>query len=348
MPQIGLSRLADIEAADDFPQIVRVRDVLVVPSPGHRANEQDWLDNPPVEDAIDLGNGVFVERLRGDDGDLPDQVMDASSARGLNFQPVRQFGQLYSFWREVPLSEHEEQGYAWDPTHVIVEAIALSRFVLDNGHGFEFAGRVIDRSDRHRKIACTLSYDMRSAYRVRKDRFWLTREEAEDLRGLLDQYRAVRDTLPDRVKRGIWHADRAYYCPYINEAVTNIVTGLEALVNTGDDEPITSQFVKRSQALAAELDRETSRSYWTWVYDARSRAVHGAEAHLVVPAGWDETEDDPPRDVARVARAQDVLRLALRKAVEDEEFRAVFETEESIRERFPLDESRGGARAGGT
>jgi Apea-like HEPN len=138
----------------------------------------------------------------------------------------------------------------------------------------------------------------------------------------------------DAKARAAGVSDRAH----IHEAVTNIVTGLEALLNTGEDEPIAAQFVKRSQALATELDIQTSRSYWNWVYDVRSKAVHGAEAHLVVPAGWDETEGDPPRDVARIARAQDVLRLVLRKAIEDEAFRAVFENEESIRRRFPLEE----------
>jgi hypothetical protein len=73
---------------------------------------------------------------------------------------------------------------------------------------------------------------------------------------------------------------------HIHEAVTNTVTGLEALLNTGEDEPIAAQFVKRSQALATELDVQTSRSYWNWIYDVRSKAVHGPEAHLVVPAGW--------------------------------------------------------------
>jgi hypothetical protein len=63
-----------------------------------------------------------------------------------------------------------------------------------------------------------------------------TPAEAEELRGVLDQYRAVKDGLPERVGRSLWHADRSCYCRYIHEAVTNIVTGLEALLNTGEDE----------------------------------------------------------------------------------------------------------------
>lgn len=45
MPQLGAGRQDNFDDELDLPDIARVRDVLVVPSPGHRANEQDWLDN---------------------------------------------------------------------------------------------------------------------------------------------------------------------------------------------------------------------------------------------------------------------------------------------------------------
>jgi hypothetical protein len=73
------------------------------------------------------------------------------------------------------------------------------------------------------------------------------------------------------------------------------------VLNTGEEESIAAQFVKRSHALATELAIETSRSYWSWAYDVRSKAATGAEAQLVVPAGWDETAGDPPPDVVQIA-----------------------------------------------
>ena len=76
----------------DIPRIASVRDVLVVPSPGYRANPQEWLDYPPVKAAVDLGNGVRIECV---DNELAEQVMDASTQRGLNLEATRQFGQLY-------------------------------------------------------------------------------------------------------------------------------------------------------------------------------------------------------------------------------------------------------------
>jgi hypothetical protein len=343
VPQIRALGPEDVDNEDEFPRIDLVRDVLVIPSPGHRANEQEWIDDPPTDGPVDLGNGVFLQRLRGDNDDLAEQVIHASFPRGLNHDATRQFGQLYSFWREIPEAKWDgPQMFAWDPSQAITEVIALSRFVLDNAHGFEFAGRVLDRTDGRRRIAPLTGYDGRSAYRARKDRFWFTTAEAETLRALVDQYRAVKENLPSRVQRALWQADRSSYARYITEAVTHIVTGLEALLNTGEDEPVTAQFVKRSKLVADEFNIETSRTYWDWVYDARSTVVHGAESKLVAPVGWDETEGDPPRDVAKIAKAQDVLRAAIRKAIQDEEFRSSFESGEALRARFPLNEAAAG------
>lgn len=47
----------------------------------------------------------MLERLRGDEADLAEQVIHAALPRGQNFEPVRQFGQMYSFWRDVPVRE---------------------------------------------------------------------------------------------------------------------------------------------------------------------------------------------------------------------------------------------------
>lgn len=335
MPQIGAGRPDELLEEEDFPRTNRVRDVLVIPSPGHRADEQEWLDNAAVEDAIDLGNGVFIERLRADD--LAEEVIHASIPRGLLFDATRSFGQLYSFWREVPEADWEQSSlFNWDPSGAISEAIALSRFVLDNAHSFEFAGRVFDRTDSRRRIAPLTGHDGRIAYRTRKDRFWFTAADAQELRVLLDHYRACRDELPARVRRALWQADRSCYSRYINEAATSIVIGLESLLNTGRSEPTTAQFTNRSKQLADELGIETSRRYWHWVYDARSRIVHGAEGMLVAPTGWDESDADPPPDVAKIAKAQDVLRSVIRKAIEDEDFRAAFASGGTVRTRWPL------------
>jgi hypothetical protein len=291
------------------------------------------MEYPAVDGPVDLGNGVYLERLI--DGDVAEQVIEASIAKGRKFDATRQFGPMYSFWRDVPADEYEDQLYAWDQTAAITEAVALSRFIRDNAHCAEFGGRVVDRGEDRRQIVPLSGLDGRSAYRVRKDRFWLTAEEAEKLHDFLEGYRAVKNDLPERVSRALWHAERSCHHRYLQEAVTNICTGLEALLTT-DEEQVTAQFIKRSRALAAELGIATSGTYWDWVYNARSKTVHGAAVELVAPAGWEETEGEPPPDVARVATAQDVLRAAIRMAIEDADFRAIFASDHAIRDRWPV------------
>jgi hypothetical protein len=339
MPNIGAGRPPELEGDDPgFPEIALVRDVLAIPSPGHVADPDEWMEHRAVDGPVDLGNGVMLERLRADD--IAEQVIHASLPRGLRHEPTRQFGQLYSFWREIPAEEWQadlQHMDNWDPSQALSEAVVLSRFVLDNAHGYEFAGRVFDRDDDHRRIAPLTGYDGRTAYRARRTRFWFTDADAAELRTLLDQYRAVKDTLPDRVKRALWQAERSAQSRYITEATTHIVTGLEALLNTDANEKITQQFVKRSRQLADELAIATSNRYWNWIYKKRSQVVHGAESQLVAPTGWYESGDEPPADVTKIAKAQDVLRGVVRRAIENDDFRAVFEDATAIRARWPIE-----------
>jgi hypothetical protein len=209
--------------------------------------------------------------------------------------------------------------------------------VLDNAHGWEFAGRVLDRGDGHRTIAPLYGWDDRVAYRARTARFWFTDAEATELRQLLNRYREAKNGLPARVSRAFWQAELSSRSRLLSEAVMHVVTGLEALLNTGTEEPITAQFIKRSKQIADELGiDDTTNTYWDWVYEARSAVVHGADGKLVAPAGWYESDEEPPADVAKIAKAQDVLRAAIRQAIEDDDFRAIFQSDDAIRARWPL------------
>lgn len=108
--------------------IVRARDLIVcagdpsldVPIEEVYAHPPiGWDRHPGVDDerfgetvdAIDLGGGIFIEEL---DRDTAELVMNACTPRGHYFVPVRQFGQRYSFVKEVPLDELEHRHFAWD------------------------------------------------------------------------------------------------------------------------------------------------------------------------------------------------------------------------------------------
>lgn len=314
--------------------MARVRDILIVPTDDRFRDLPEWETHPPAGwDGVpaDLGDGITIQRLETAEAET---VMDASAPAGKDFHPARQFGQLCSFVREVGEEEYEEAPYACDGVGALGDTVALSRLVLDNAYCSEFAARVVEENGDITIIPIS-SYEERLAYRLREERFWLTVEEAAQLAALRDAYRAVSGALPDRVSRALWHAERSTHTRYLHEAVTQIVTGLEALLKTERHEA-TRQFTVRAPALAAELGFEPTGVDWAAVYAARSDASHGARVELFAPAGHAAGGAPPLEAVAQVAGAQDVLRTAVRKAIEDTDFRASFADDEAVRGRWPL------------
>jgi hypothetical protein len=100
--------------------IVRVRDLIVCAGDSSRdVPIEEVYAHPPIGwdrhsgldenrapgefvDTIELGGGIVIEEL---DRDTAELVMNACTPRGHYFVPVRQFGQRYSFVKEVSLEE---------------------------------------------------------------------------------------------------------------------------------------------------------------------------------------------------------------------------------------------------
>src|ERR1044072_1220255 len=127
--------------------IVRVRPLTVcaaAPSPAQLKAVSPpppigWERHPGMDeerapgefvDELDLGGGIVIREL---DQDTAELVMNACTPRGHYFVPVRQFGQRYSFVKEVPLDELDERHYAWETDGTLDDALTLSRLVRDNG-----------------------------------------------------------------------------------------------------------------------------------------------------------------------------------------------------------------------
>jgi hypothetical protein len=118
-------------------------------------------------------------------------------------------------------------------------------------------------------------------------------------------------------------AERSAQSRYITDAAAHVVTGFEALLNTDEDAEITRQFVKHWRQPADELGVERHEQP-VLELDLREavRSRPRSRSRLVAPAGWYETDAEPPADVKKIAKAQDVLRAAVRRAIESEELRA--------------------------
>jgi hypothetical protein len=237
----------------------------------------------------------------------------------------------YAFVRtDPPPSVERDSGLRtwWDEDQVIRTAVALSRLVWANGVSPEYAGRCERRGAELVRIVPAEGAP--SAYVADPSRRpWLTEAELIQLRTLMEHYRASDSTLPrpGRVRNALWFAEYAAETYFAELRWAHVVTALEALLNTSDDKA-TKQFKVRFTALANELGFGwVTGSRADRIYDARSRVVHGETELFGTALGKDDA-------TASLARVEEVLRAALRRAIEDPEFQRTFDDAASIEARF--------------
>ncbi len=209
----------------------------------------------------------------------------------------------------------------------------------------QYAARLLDYEDGQRCVVYVHRED-KSIWRLHRGREWLDAPEGRELAALLAAYWECREQLPPRVRRAMWRMAYAPRMRWADMVLPILVGGIEALLKIGRRE-LTQQFKKRAPALAADvgidgLDEDLAER----LYDGRSDWVHGSHVQLFAgpSAGADTSEDEEPEGpqssdersaLAEVALLQDVLRGAVRRAIEDAEFRQVFVADETIAERWP-------------
>jgi hypothetical protein len=323
-------------------EALRVRDVILCANGPEQIHDGEFEAHPPVgmtprlliEDAVpvvDLGEGITLTQL---DDDEAERVLNACSPRGHNFDPVRQFGQRYSFVRERVISDYRLSPFAFDEDGGLLrDALMLSRLVRDNGFSLQFGCRIIDRSGVDQMIVPYIGDYGKAAHRLRSDREWLDGAEAGELAALLAAYWA--GPRPDRVDRAMWRCEWATWTPWADPMIPVIVSGLEALLKVGRRD-LTAQFATRVPALAADLGiAGVDAALCAELYDGRSDWSHGSNVALFEGTGRDPTiEADEIR--AKIARLQDVLRAGIRRAIEVREFGVTFEDDEGIVSRWPV------------
>jgi hypothetical protein len=328
-------------------EVVRVRDVLLIPGSGVEQGDTADLALLPHSDPeegewtkpgpIDLDRRLTLAKLEHDEGN---RVLNACSQRGHYFVPVKQFGQMYSLVREVELDEIELVRWTWDTDGVISDALAMSRLILDNGYSTQYAARIFDYANQEQQVM-PAPMPQPGAWRVRQSRDWLTTAEAEELRDLLSGFWSVRDSLPDRVSHALWLAEYVVSVRWLDVIAPLLVVAFEALVNTSK-QLVTRQFEERVPEVTEEAGARLSKTLCSKMYDVRSRWVHGRRVSLYQPPKQKGEPGEGPTDaeqkvaVERVAKTQDSLRAVVRRCIEDREFRAIFAADETIRSRWPV------------
>lgn len=302
--------------------------MLLIPNTG-TGTDEDRVEHPPAgSQRIELSRYTSLERLSLEDYDV---IRAACLPRGHFFIATPQSGFLYAYVFEIPQDEWERNRFGWDPAGELVAILGFSRLIVDNAHTTQYAARLVEYEDGERQVIPFLGPDAAIAFRAYPDqRDWIDSDEAADLADLLTKVLAggtVR--LPARVARAMWMQESSVRLRYADVALPILITGLEALINTGDAQP-TKQFTHRVSALAHALAIQgVSKARCSRIYHARSQGVHGAPIDLLSGAQHDTAVDD-------MATMQAVLRGAIRRAADEPELRQAFETPETVRARWPV------------
>jgi hypothetical protein len=339
-----------ISRAPTEAAVVAIRDVIVVPTTIVQGDYPSEDEQPAGDPAVEIADSLTLEHLSTGDSGL---VMNACTQRGHYFLGVRQFGARYAFVRQVDPTVYEgERAFGWDDGNVIWFAIVLSRLIRDNAHSFEFAARIVDHEDGMQQAIPINPLHYGVTYRLRRDRDWLTASEAGELRQLFADNWAVKDALPWKVIQALNLGEDAVHVHLgiLQRALLLISTALDGLIQS-DRRNVSKQFRERLPHLAAEVGVEgVGEEFARELYEARSEAAHGAQVSMFQPKpepGADEDipeqphgEAEPPEAgedmAAPVALAQDLLRAATRKAIQDPAFRRIFESEETVAAKWPV------------
>lgn len=220
-----------------------------------------------------------------------------------------------------------DEGIKWDADQAIQIAIALSRLIRPTSVSGDYAAR-IERNEAYLRIipagVRTQSYVLDTSTPP-----WLSQVEAEQLMVLVERYRILAGELgaTSRLGTALWFAEHGAHNFYVEIRLLHAVTGLEALLNTSGDQA-TKQFTTRLASLASELGFTMSKTQASKIYEARSEASHGMPAVL----GPDQAKRD--KSAERLDLIEAVLRAAVRRGLEDDDFRAALSSAGGVEDRW--------------
>lgn len=279
---------------------------------------------------LSLPGDVRIEQI---EHALGERLLDACEMRGERWAPTRQYSVMHAWVRDVPRERWDQNLYDWDDEGVLWTTLALSRLIRPHATAYDHTVRRIIDADGAERLLPNDAGEGRVAFRVDDgSRNWLDVTESEQLATLIAAYEP--DTLPKRVRRAISFAEIMVRERFVEGALPLMVAGIEALTKVGRPH-LSAQFEQRTSALAADLGVELDRERCAAAYDDRSGLVHGADIDLSAPAVHNEF-------MTTFDALQRTLRAAIRTAIEQREFAGIFNSDDSIRDRWPTIITRGG------
>jgi hypothetical protein len=277
--------------------------------------------HPPVPDRFEISEGLWIGKIEQNAAKV---IFDLNepSYHGTP-KPVNQFAQLYSYVREMKGAANP---YEWDKDSRLQTCVAISRLLNLTSTSFRYAGRIRYNTDggiADISPANIQGVPVDTFLSAKPERDWLTEAEGVRLRGLLG--RLDSKPMPPRASRALWYHEYAIRTWFIELRWTYVATALEALVHVGR-EYSGLQFRERVSLMANELGlREFGPDEAKNADHLRSQLAHGQQL-----GGF----TGPDRQLYDLMER--VLRAALLRSIEDDEFASTLGDDQKIKKRWPI------------
>lgn len=312
-------------------------------------------NNPHMQEIFEISKDLWIGKVSGffDEKYFKDAcsdiqrnglaicLMKIARLRGVNFDPAPQYGERYSF-----ILRNEEydptKNKQFDEKSILLEILALSRLIHPTSVSFFFSLRIVtDDSGNVNKIMPGDFYgDATAAFHAHESRNYLTFNEVHELKNLFEIYKK-RGIEKSRVGNAFFYFELANRYEYIERRWIYVCIGLESLVNTSSERS-TKQFVERVHRLSkciCPYSKRISKSKAKKMYDLRSKLSHGQIRSVRELAGQDKDEvkqNVEKQHILLYRKMEDVLRLSIKKAIEDESFYNFLNSKKLIDKEWPI------------
>ena len=303
-----------------------VRDVVVQTIPLDICiSDETFRAHPPLQGKLDLGDELWVGSL-GHKTVLA--IFDACTPKGLNLNPPAEYGYRYLFVRESSVAG--VPSLSWDEDRKLRDCILLSRLIQPTTISTRFSARLSYRNGVDSELPLMIvpgDTQGMSAFAWVNGPYWrnyLTNEDGLALARLISRYKY--EDLPMRVRRALRYFELSCLTYYPDARLTQIVVGLESLINTHDKD-VKRKFKKRIAKLSTEFGKLIPDDIAGRAYSYRSSLVHGQSLD------WDNISSDFKNIYAALEL---LLRQVLKKCILETAFRSRFESNVSIDTAYPV------------
>ena len=287
------------------------------------ASEELRTAYPPVTARIPIYHDVYAEKPSRE---LWRETREACTLIG-HQDATPQFRELYAFARDLEDELDNENRIIWDRDERLQVCLGLSRLIHPTNVSFEYSARFFVEDGNSRRVVPgpVMGFGGKAWISRADGRNWLSIDEIIELASVARAFYTPGSQLPTRIKQALWYLEYAFRTELLDVRWPLVCIGLESLIHTEFGHS-TAQFSRRVSMLADETGiSDFTVEKTKEVYETRSALAHGKLFRDLDAYNLDIYE-----------KAEDTLRLVIKKAILEPSYGQRFASIQSVRDAYSI------------